>query len=204
MYVEFWSIYHWVVAGHDSSNTNLQWIMYELAMKPEIQEKMYDEVESVIGDRDPEYNDFQDLKYILNVAQEGLRMHPPLNIIFKEAKEDMKLSHGLQLKADTMVAFPIYSLHHDPEYWDEPSLFNPDRFNKPLKHPYAYLPFSTGSRSCIGSKFSLIETVLILAALVKRYTIHFPGGFTANQVYDHNIVVCKPANLRIHLHERKK
>ena len=82
--------------------------------------------------------------------------------------------NGYQFPKDLSVLIPVYSLHHDPKYWDEPEEFRPERFlpgNKESINPFTYLPFGEGPRNCIGKRFALLEVKLVLVRLLQEFRI---------------------------------
>jgi len=80
---------------------------------------------------------------------------------------------GLHIKKDNSILIPVYSIHHDPEYFPDPDKFDPERFSpeaKQSRHPYAYQPFGHGPRNCMGKRFALFEMKMILARILKKFS----------------------------------
>ncbi|XP_028416663.1 cytochrome P450 3A9-like [Dendronephthya gigantea] len=98
---------------------------------------------------------------------------------------------GYNIPADSMIVVPLYSLHRKPEYWSDPETFNPERFfeaccvvmtiqysqNNP-NHCYAFMPFSSGSRICIGYRFALMEMKVVLFTLIRKFSFSMISGMS--------------------------
>jgi cytochrome P450 len=166
--------YIFLFAGHETTASQLMWTLYLLATHPEIQEKLYQEVNHVCGDREQlDFEDYEKLKYALCVIRESMRVHPPVASVLKEAEKEDVVG-GYTIPAKSMLTIQFYSVHHDPRYWSEPEKFIPERFNEENIDkipPMAYLPFSIGPRKCIGFMFSLTESVFILSHIVRNFKV---------------------------------
>ena len=93
-----------------------------------------------------------------------------------------QLVGGYTIPAGTSVALMIYGMHHNPNVYEEPELFRPERFRaegSAGRHPYAFLPFSAGPRNCIGQKYGMIEVKIVLSTLLRRFRFTAPAGITA-------------------------
>lgn len=177
--------------------------MFELARYPQVQQRIFEEVSQVTTSNSTlTFDDYPQLKYTVQVLQEVLRMHTPVVASFKRTKEPIELTHGIKLTAETLIMIMLYEVHMDPEYWDAPEVFNPDRFASKLKHPYCFVPFSSGSRSCIGDKFSYIEASMIIACIVQHYVVDYQPGFDPATVGEDEFLIVRPANSQIRLQKR--
>jgi cytochrome P450 len=108
------------------------------------------------------------------VIDECLRLHPPFWFENRNVMEDTELG-GHPIKKGSMVVFSRYSLHRHPEFWEEPDRFkplrqDPDAAENP-RASYAQVPFGGGPRICIGLNFAIMELMVILAVIVKRYRL---------------------------------
>jgi cytochrome P450 family 3 subfamily A len=172
-------VFIFLLAGHETSATTLNWMLYELCLQPEIQEKMYEEVTRVLGDEEnPNMEKYYELTYTRNAVQETLRKHPPISFIPKLNKVKTKIGDYV-LPANTEVYLSSYQAQHDERYWKNPQVYMPERFDPSnenyMKQPSgAWIPFSIGQRKCIGNRFSEIETAMIMARLVKKYRFELP------------------------------
>lgn len=80
----------------------------------------------------------------------------------------------LHLEKNQVICLPIYAMHHDPNHFPDPELFDPERFsdkNKGKIKPYTYFPFGLGPRNCIGSRFALLETKIIFFYLLRDFEL---------------------------------
>lgn len=111
------------------------------------------------------------------ITQQAMRMFPPASIVtLRQTTEDVDL--GLfYIPKGTNVALDIYSMHHNPNNWEDPEEFNPDRFiedNEKLSGSYSWIAFGNGARQCIGMNFALIQERVFLCMLREYYFISSP------------------------------
>ncbi|MGE7766344.1 cytochrome P450 [Peribacillus sp. NPDC096540] len=161
------------LAGHETTANALSWTLYLLSQHPEVETKLFNEIDRVIGNRNPAPDDFMKLTYTQNIIWESLRLYPPIYIISRQVEADVVIE-GYRFKKGDMFLISSYVMHHKPEYFDNPDSFIPERFeNNYLKTlpTYAYFPFSGGPRVCIGNHFAFMEAVLVLACISKTYRI---------------------------------
>lgn len=154
-------------ASHDTSSHAIMWTIYALSKHPEIEKAVIKEANEILGDRDRiEADDLPKLKYLKKVVNESLRMYPPASILSRKLKNDVEIN-GHKLKKGQDVVMFIYLVHHNPLHWKDPSTFNPDRFDTQYEQ-YSFIPFSTGSRNCLGRIFALNEILTVLAMFYKK------------------------------------
>ncbi|XP_039964925.1 probable cytochrome P450 313a4 isoform X2 [Bactrocera tryoni] len=146
-----------------------------LAMHPEIQERVFQEVRFVFPDgvTAVKYDDLQKLRYLDMFVSESLRLVPPITYTGRQTVRDTELCPGVILPKGTQVFVPIYELHRCKEIWGPDSgRFNPDNFlpeNIAKRHPYSYMPFSKGSRNCIGFRYAEISLRMTLIHAVRNF-----------------------------------
>ncbi|OWY21491.1 cytochrome P450 [Sphingobacteriales bacterium UPWRP_1] len=161
-----------IVAGHETSANALAWALYLISQRPDVEQKLLQEAEAVLGNRTPTFEDLPNLQYTRQVIQETMRLYPPAWIIDRMALEDDEID-GYKIPKDKVILLFIYGTHHSPKYWSNPETFNPDRFAKENMKDlpnYAYFPFGGGPRLCIGNNFALFEMQIVLATLLRRFT----------------------------------
>lgn len=163
-----------VFAGHHTTTTGVSWALYCLAQHPEYQDRMREEVRSVLMGRERlEYDDLKYLKYTTWCIKEALRLYPPIHRLGRCTTEDIHMD-GHEIPKGTMVLVEIFQIHRHPDTWENPNVYNPLRFhprNAEGRHPYAFVPFSTGNRSCIGKQFALNTLKIILASIINQFQV---------------------------------
>jgi beta-ring hydroxylase len=121
------------------------------------------------------------LRYTTRVINESMRLYPQPPVLIRRALEDDQFdNYTIEKGADIFIS--VWNLHHSPDLWKDPEVFNPDRF--PLDAPipnevtqdYAYLPFGGGKRKCVGDQFALFESVVGLSMLMRRYDFIRPAN----------------------------
>ena len=168
-------------AGHETSANGLAWTLYLLAQHPEMLRKVKAEVQRVLGDGLPQFEDLRNLSYTRQVVEEGMRLYPPAWAIGREAVETDEIL-GQTIPAKSILFLSIYALHRHPQLWTDPNRFDPDRFapeQAKERSRWHYLPFGAGPRMCIGNNFALMEMQLLLALLVRQFNFTVAPGFTA-------------------------
>ncbi len=167
-----------LLAGHETTANALTWAFYLLSQHPHVAYRLHAEVDNVLGERAATFDDLPRLMYTRMVLQEALRLYPPAWSIARRAIEDDVIG-GYHIPAGSAVNISIYTLHHNPEYWDEPEQFRPERFSEQesqRRHKFAYIPFSAGPRKCIGDQFAMTEGQLILATVAQRVDLALAPG----------------------------
>jgi len=159
-------------AGHETSSNALTWTMYLLDQHPEVVAKMKAEINEVTPNKLPGYNELRNMPYLQQVIDESMRMYPPVWLTARQAIAADEFG-GLAINAGDVIITCIYSLHHDASIYDEPEVFNPDRFadgmSKKWTKDFAFFPFGGGPRKCIGFMFATMEIRLILIGLLQRF-----------------------------------
>ncbi|XP_030754986.1 cytochrome P450 4C1-like [Sitophilus oryzae] len=159
-------------AAADTSGNTLAFLSTLLGMHTNVQNKLYEEILEEIGlDRPIEASDLHKLKYTERVILETLRLIPVVPIIGRYISKDIKCGSKTIPKGVNAVV-NIFSLHRNEQYWSDPLKFDPDRFlpEEIAKRPsYCYMPFSTGSRNCIGKTYALMNIKVAIANIVRNY-----------------------------------
>jgi cytochrome P450 len=166
------------IAGHETTAMALSWAWYLLATHPETMQKLHHEVDTALQGRLPTLRDLANLPYTDMVLKEAMRLYPPAPGVSRQATEDVQIGDYL-IEKDVMVSLSFYAMHRSARYFENPEMFNPERFSKENEANiprYAYLPFSSGPRVCIGNMFAIMEARLILAAIAQRYDLELEAG----------------------------
>lgn len=166
--------------GFETSSSALGFLLYSLATNPEVQDRVREEVTSVLkrhGDK-LTFDSLQEMTYLDMVFAESLRMYPPVTFINRECTKAFKLETpsgaSYEVEVGTPVIISVYALHYDPAIFPEPHTFNPDRFseeNKKIRHKYVYLPFGEGPRICLGVRFGTMQVKAGVAAVLSNFVV---------------------------------
>ncbi|XP_066911192.1 cytochrome P450 4V2-like [Clytia hemisphaerica] len=159
--------------GHDTTAAGLSWTLFQLGLNPKIQQKLHEEIDKVADKEEDLVEKIRGIKYLEYVVKEGLRLHPPVAVFARELEQDTKI-YNVSIPKGTTLMIDAISLHTNPEYWDEPEKFNPDRFSDEKyvkRNPYCYIPFSAGPRNCIGQKFAMLEEKILLYHVMLNYEV---------------------------------
>lgn len=184
-----------VIAGHETVASGLTWALWLLADDARrgtsgvgALARVQAELERVLGGpagRPPAWADLPDLAVTRSVVDEALRLYPPVWLITRRATGDDVLG-GVPVPAGSLLILSPWLLHRRPAVWPDPDRFDPDRFAgggaERLGRSGDYLPFGAGPRLCIGRDFALVESVLVLATVLRRFTVEVPDGVAAPEV----------------------
>ena len=164
-----------LLAGYETSSNTLSFAAYYLAMNPDVQDKLRQEIEKAV-ESNPDVNLYdliQKIEYLDCVINETLRLSPPAAQVNRECSQTCEIN-GVHIPAGTEILIPLYGIHRDPEAWPAPEKFDPERFRGPAKdtrHPYQFMPFGTGPRSCIGMRFAQMEVKTALVRILRKYKL---------------------------------
>src|SRR5271155_2429784 len=169
-----------LVAGHETSSNALSWLLYLLSSRPDCLERLRQEFDSVLGGAPLTYSDVPKFEFATQVIQEGLRFSPPFWMVDRMALSDDRAGNLDIPRGSTVVVF-IYGVHHAPQYWENPESFDQERFCKAkekLYRPFAYLPFGAGPRGCIGGNYAMLQILMIVSVLLRKYDFQLVPGQT--------------------------
>lgn len=166
-----------LLGGYETTSNQLSWTWYELSRNPDIEAKLHEEIDRVLGDRLPTVEDVPKLEYTTRVLEETLRLYPVPWLERRAARSDT--IGGYQIKAGSLIYISPYLTHRHPDFWDDPERFDPDRFTQDraaARPRFAYFPFGGGPRQCIGNRLALLEAQLTLATIAQRYRLRMVPG----------------------------
>jgi cytochrome P450 len=169
-----------LVAGHETSSNALSWLLYLLSSRPDCLERVRQEFDSVLGEAPLNHSDVPKLEFATQVIQEALRLYPPFWMIDRMAVADDRVG-DIAIPRGSMVIVYVYGAHHSPRYWQNPENFDTDRFikgNDKLRTPFTYLPFGGGPRGCIGGNYAMLQILMILSDLLRKYDFELAPGQT--------------------------
>lgn len=171
-----------LLAGHETTAAALTWTWYLLARNPDIHEELHERVTGESGDTGATAFSFggDDPTYAKQCVQEAMRIYPPVPVFVREAR-DTDTIDGYEIPAGSEVLLSQYVVHRDPDLWDEPLEFRPERFVAGAdedRERYSYFPFGGGRRICIGRQFALMEAQLVLSRAVGRYRLDLESPTT--------------------------
>ncbi|XP_050438039.1 cytochrome P450 4C1-like [Adelges cooleyi] len=163
-------------AGSDTNGTTECFCLLLLAIHQDVQNEVYDEIYNVVGDSDREMtpDDTAKLVYLEQVLKETLRLFPIISVFTRQLQDDIKLSHYVLPKGTSVTISPMVT-HHCPLLYPDPYAFNPDNFspeNVANRHKYSYIAFSGGPRGCIGMKYAMMSMKLLLAEVLRNFSVH--------------------------------
>jgi cytochrome P450 len=169
-----------LVAGHETSSNALSWLLYLLSSRPDCLEKVRREFDSVLGQAPLNHSDVPKFEFATQVIQEALRLYPPFWMVDRMAVEDDRVG-DIPIPRGSIVIVYVYGAHHSPRYWQNPENFDTERFaktNDKRRTPFTYLPFGGGPRGCIGGNYAMLQVLIILSDLLRKYDFQLAPGQT--------------------------
>lgn len=166
------------LAGHETTANALTWTWYLLSQHPNVEARVHEELENVLGSRPPTVDDFPRLRYTEMVLAESMRLFPPAWAIGRLAIDECTLA-GYSVPKGSLVLMSQYVMHRDARFFSEPERFDPERWTPTARESrpqFSYFPFGGGPRRCIGEGFAWLEGVLLVATLAQQWRMSLVPG----------------------------
>ena len=160
-----------LVAGHETSSNALTWTLYLLSLNPDVLSAARAECRAVIGERPLRQSDLGALPLMTSIIDEALRLYPPFWMLDRTARAADEIG-GVSIPAGATVLAFIHGAQRSPEFWSSPDSFVPQRFvdgGRALRTGFHHLPFGAGPRRCIGANYAMMQIVMILSTIFRRY-----------------------------------
>ncbi|KAJ6637667.1 Cytochrome P450 4d2 [Pseudolycoriella hygida] len=169
--------------GRNSSPVAIAFVLYALGQHIDVQQTLFKEIKYVFGSdkSDPiTIQQLQELPYLDSVIKEAMRLYPPIPAVARYIEEDIRLDDGRYIPAATSLAMTLFVAFRDPSAFPEPNEFNPDRFDlnggvSSRIDPFAFIPFSSGPRNCIGQRYALLLIKTVVVQILRNYEIVSKG-----------------------------
>jgi cytochrome P450 len=167
-----------VLAGQLTTANALSWTWYLLSKHQEVENRLHEELDRVLGNGLPALADLKALLYTEKVITESLRLYPPAWMTPRRALDDYQIG-GYIAPARSIVMMSQYVMHRDARYFPEPLRFDPERWTPEFRAAlpkYAYFPFGGGPRGCIGEGFAWMEMIFVVATLAQQWKLRLVPG----------------------------
>jgi cytochrome P450 len=168
-----------LLAGHETTASTLGWTFYLADKHPEVWQRLHEEAVSALGDRLPTFEDLNNLRYTSMVIEEAMRLYPPVWILTRQSLAEDEVG-GYHVPAGVDVLICPYTMHRNPQFWEDPERFDPERFNpdqSKARPRYAYLPFGAGPRFCVGNHLGMMEAALVVAMVCRDLRLVKQPGY---------------------------
>ncbi|MFE7046002.1 cytochrome P450 [Streptomyces atratus] len=172
-----------LAAGSETTGVMLAWLFHELGRDPELERRLHEEVDSVVGEGPITAEHVPQLAFTRRLVSETLRLHHAGWLVTRQATKPVRLGQVV-LPAGEQVLWSPYALHRDPALYPDPLRFDPDRWlpERPQPPRGAFIPFGSGKRMCIGDAFAWTEAIVITAFIASRWRLRPVPGATVEPV----------------------
>ncbi|MEO6654779.1 MAG: cytochrome P450, partial [Pyrinomonadaceae bacterium] len=159
-------------AGHETIANALAWTWYMLSQNPTEENRLHEELEQVLDQRTPSFEDMPRLTYTTAILREAMRLYPPVWLIVRRPIQDWQLGR-YRIPAGSYLYVSPYLVHRDRRFFDNPDEFTPSRWVSGTcdssRHRFSYIPFGVAGWKCIGDSFAMTEGVIILATIAQKW-----------------------------------
>ena len=168
-----------MLAGHDTTAAGLDWLWYVIASHPEVARRCREEVDSVVGQREPSASDIEQLPCLSGTIKETLRLYPPaIGIFLRQATSDVEIG-GFDVPKGSLITLSSFVTQRDSRWFPDPERFDLERFSPERADDIpsgAYFPFGAGPRVCIGQSFAMTEMILVAATMLQKCEVETVPG----------------------------
>jgi cytochrome P450 len=170
-------IKNFIFAGFDTTASALTWSLYCVTQNSTQTAKLRQEILEVLGGNLPQMEHLAHMPFTKMFLQESMRLYPPVYALLRVSLEEDEVN-GYFVPRKSWVAINIYSLHRHPDFWENPEVFDPLRFNSEnfKGKAFAYIPFGQGKRACIGKPLAMAELQIILPILLQNFNFKLLGN----------------------------
>ncbi|XP_043281943.1 cytochrome P450 6a2-like [Venturia canescens] len=168
------------IDGYETSAITMSFLVYRLAENPKVQEKLRDEIKRVLEKYNGEicYESLKEMTFLDQAFNESMRLIPAVGFLTKQTTEQYKFlgKDGLEcvLEPETQIILPLQAIQNDPEYWEDPEVYKPERFNddsEKNRPKTTFMPFSEGPRICPGMRFATMQIKGAVVTILKDYVV---------------------------------
>lgn len=191
------NVISFLIGGSETTALALTWTLYLLARHPDVHRRLHETVvDSAVADGTHTPDALEEIGYVKQAIQEGMRVYPPVPMIPRQAIDDDVVG-GYAVPAGTRVIVSPFLTHREPTIWDEPLAFRPERFapgrgdDRPR---YSFFPFGGGARMCIGRTFALLEAQLVLALIAADCRLELAAPSADERVGVSSVSTMAPAS----------
>jgi cytochrome P450 len=164
-----------LIAGHDTTALALAWALTDIAERPEVVDRIGDELSRVTGGGPPEAGHLPALEYLDGVIRESLRLHPVAPFVVRKCVQPFAVG-GREYPTGVILCPCSYLVHRREDLYPDPGRFRPERFLERKFGPHEWFPFGGGNRVCIGMPFALYEMKVLLATVLSQVRPIRPPG----------------------------
>lgn len=162
-------------AGHETTAAALMWALVTFSQHPLLRQQIQEEIDTVCNGAELTVEHLMKMPILDKAVKEVLRLYPSFPCVTRTSiKADTIMGYTIPEKANLIIN--IIGIHRNPEFWDDPNIFNPDRFDGKLENKYAYIPFLTGPRVCIGQNLALLEIKVMLVNILRHFNLDLLPG----------------------------
>jgi cytochrome P450 len=181
------------IAGHETTANLMSWTWYLLSQHPDVEAKLWQELDAVLANRLPTAEDYPRLRYAEMVVSESMRLYPPAWIIGRRAIKECEIG-GYQIPVNGIAFVSPYLMQRDQRFFPDPLVFDPQRWTpeaQAARPKFSYFPFGGGARQCIGEPFAWMEAVLLLATLAQQWQLRLAPS---HKVSPQPLITMRPRN----------
>ncbi|BAZ10146.1 cytochrome P450 [Calothrix sp. NIES-4071] len=173
-------------AGYEVTAHSLAFTFYLISQHPEVEARLLDEINQV-GEKPITISDLNQMPYLEMVLKESMRLLPVTAVVSRQATENVVINE-YTIPKNSLVLIAPWTLHRRSDYFPEPLRFNPDRFHQYKDNipKFAYLPFSGGSRICIGNAFAMMQMRINIAMILQRFKLTVPFDYELQPFFNFN------------------